>query len=176
MERRFNRLHHVKSLLCQSTVSTVNKAKTSQHNGQIGVVLILMSILLLVQYITTTLSDLLLTWDLGRRPPSWKAVWVQNYISEDTSLDSTVKSAKQWFRECDADYEQCKTPKPALLPKRTIFVGSNNDDIFVAENENCSEFYTCLSHCWSGFQLLTTTSKTIMTYLCHELNQSVYGP
>jgi hypothetical protein len=73
--------------------------------------------------------------------------------------------AQIWLKECFMEHKACRPPQYTILPKRTIFVGLNNDHISLSENDhNCSRFYTCLSHCWGGFQPLTTTRQSLAAH------------
>jgi hypothetical protein len=85
----------------------------------------------------------------------------QRHTFRDTSSDSTRRLAET-LADCYLTHNECKYPQIPYLPKRTVFAGSNNSQIFLSENERAQRNRdACLSHCWGGIQPLRTTSKSI---------------
>lgn len=76
-------------------------------------------------------------------------------------MEEGAKIARTWMEKCLTKHRKCGVPQTSHLPKRTIFVGSSNNDIYLSDNGNASGIYLCLSHCWGRFQPLTTTSSNL---------------
>jgi hypothetical protein len=90
---------------------------------------------------------------------------LHHHISDKSSLAS-LKIAKSWLRQCLGSHDSCQQTPSArpVLPKRTIFLGSNNDPIALRENTQENEQYICLSHRWGVTSPLCTTSQSIASH------------
>lgn len=90
---------------------------------------------------------------------------IQRHLSRDTSSDVAFKLAKSWLDNCCITHKECANPQSRILPKRVIFVGSNNSDVYLREVEGDQiGRYACLSHCWGNIQPLKTTSQSIVAH------------
>jgi hypothetical protein len=70
---------------------------------------------------------------IGQSPQSVD-IPAQRHTCRDTSSGSARRLAKSWLDDCCLTYNECKYPQIPYLPKRTVFVGSNNSQIFLSEN------------------------------------------
>lgn len=97
--------------------------------------------------------------------PSLDKIKLHHHISDTSSLAS-LKIAKSWLRQCLGSHDSCQQTPSArpVLPKRTIFLGSNNDTIALRENTQENEQYICLSHRWGVTSPLCTTSQSIASH------------
>ena len=80
-----------------------------------------------------------------------------------------MEQVKQWVNICDSDHNECHPLElKRHLPKRTVFLGSNNQDLRLSENANGDfDGYVCLSHCWGdqvGIKAYRTTMATISSF------------
>ncbi|KAK6827546.1 heterokaryon incompatibility protein-domain-containing protein [Apiospora arundinis] len=68
--------------------------------------------------------------------------------------------ASSFLAECQEKHEECST-KPVILPSRVIDTVLEDDVVKLIEPRGQSGTYACLSHCWGGELILTTTQQTI---------------
>ncbi|KAF2648283.1 HET-domain-containing protein [Lophiostoma macrostomum CBS 122681] len=86
-----------------------------------------------------------------------------------TGSQAAYSKAEQWFQCClNSHLVECQNManKKSFVPTRLLHIGtSNNDKVVLTEKRLRNDRkWACLSHCWGGSQLITTTRATIAEY------------
>ncbi|KAK4182248.1 HET-domain-containing protein [Podospora australis] len=88
----------------------------------------------------------------------------------DRSEHSSFSGTAKWIDHCIKSHDPKTCPKPttdSTLPTRLVDIGSDKAHVKLVET-NVSDIkgpYTCLSHCWGGYQPLRTTKETLTQHL-----------
>jgi hypothetical protein len=58
-----------------------------------------------------------------------------------------VDAANKWISRCQKSHKACRRDQPAPLPRRVIYVGSGDQNLYESKGEAIP--YAALSHCWA---------------------------
>ena len=94
----------------------------------------------------------------GRNNP-WRIPRLPHEAVSDSGSDEAVQRVSSWLRECDHKHELCKGAKSSL-PTRVVLI-QDPTNIKLYETRGEVKPYVCLSHCWGGATIRTTTTATL---------------
>ena len=100
---------------------------------------------------------------LQRHPVSWLSYSrISAAVAAHSGADECIEFIRQSFAQCVRQHD-CPASELSILPKRTIRVGKNENDIQLHESVDEQADYIALSYCWGsvsdGKPLITTLSS-----------------
>lgn len=84
-------------------------------------------------------------------------------VPGNTGSETSLSTAAGWIEECVNSHSSCADGTPSQLPTRVLDIGYSQEQDFIRlydQTAGQNERYACLSHCWGGVQLITTTKET----------------